>query len=148
MTLELILNELSLNHIAENIHEASLRMEGFIETIRQATQRRASRALRTDRNLIDIQLAPDYPVRKWLNDATVDRETKRFFLTLVSKTPYLNGLPQVQNQAYGLDCWHEQKRAEGLLIAYLNQWSGREHALGAREGCAICHSLVRASGGE
>jgi hypothetical protein len=119
MPLELVLNELSLNTAAPTPMMARERMLDFLETVRQATRRRADKALRTDRDLNDIQLAPNYPVQRWRNDPEVEREWKQFFRTLTSKVPYLDGLPLIQERAYGMDCKHNGATASGLLAAYL-----------------------------
>ncbi len=117
--LELVLNELSLNAAAPTSIVARERMLEFLETVRQATVRRATKVLRTDCNLNNIQLAPDYPVQRWRNDPEVELEWKQFFRTLTSKVPYLDGLPLIQDRAYTMDCRHSGTKAKGLLAAYL-----------------------------
>jgi hypothetical protein len=119
MSLELVLNELSLQTIAPTLVVARERMLDFLETVRQATKRGAEKALRTDRDLNNIQLAPNYPVQRWRNDSEVDREWRQFFRSLTSKVPYLDGLPLVQERAYEMDCTYAGISASGLLAAYL-----------------------------
>lgn len=118
MPLEMVLNELSLRP-ASSVIEAHTRMKDLIETIRQATKRRISRALRTDRDLNDIELAAEYPVRRWRNDPEVDLEAKRFFRSLTSQAPYFANVPVAAARASGMDCFFCGERANGLLAAYL-----------------------------
>jgi len=118
MPMEMVLNELSFRP-APSIIEARARMNDLLETVRHATARRVAKALRSDRDLNDIELAPGYLVRRWRNDNEIDRELKRYFLTLATKAPFLIDAPLAIARASGIDCFYNGERANGLLAAYL-----------------------------
>lgn len=120
MTIELVLNELSIRP-APSPREACERMADFVETVRQATKRRIAKYIRTDYNLLDLELAEGYMLRSWLNDRRngVDREVQRFVLSLVSKAPYYVDEPLAQARAAGMEGYLGDRQAAGLLAAYL-----------------------------
>jgi hypothetical protein len=75
MPLEMVFNELSLQ-TTDDIYVARDWMSTFIQTVRQATSHGMSRVIRTQSDFFDIRLASDYPLRRWLNDGDVDKETR------------------------------------------------------------------------
>ncbi|WP_273249565.1 hypothetical protein [Limnospira indica] len=79
MTVEMVLNELSLRTLAADIPTARQWMSVFIQTLRQATRSGVKRVVRTQDDINSIQLAPEYPLAKWRNDPQVNREEQRFF---------------------------------------------------------------------
>ncbi len=73
MDLEMVLNELSLTP-AEDIPTAQKRMSDFIDTVRTATTHGVKRVIRTKEDFQSTILAPNYPIMRWRNDSSVDRE--------------------------------------------------------------------------
>lgn len=118
MAMEMVLNELSLQP-ASSVYEARARMACFIETMQQATKRRIPRLLHTDDDVKDIELAPDYPVRRWLNDHEVDLEARRYFKVLAQKAPLLSSEPLAAARASGMECFYHGASAKGFLAAFL-----------------------------
>ncbi len=120
MEMELILNELSLQEV-ENAHVARKLMRDFISTIRAATKQGMKRTLRTHDDVYGISLAPDYPIRKWLNDNEADREERRLFRSLATKAPFLIDITDDSiTDRHGRTQFSFQDRdAIGLGIAYL-----------------------------
>lgn len=118
MSLDLVLNELSLQP-ASSVIDARNRMQVLLETIRVASSYRITKTIRSDRDINDINLAPHYPVRRWRNDQDVDREARRYFLSLTSKSPFLAGEPLATARACGIDAFYVGERIHGLLAAYL-----------------------------
>lgn len=119
MELELVLNELSLQSLAEDIPTARQRMAQFIPTIRAVTRFQTSKALRTSSDLNDILLAPEYPVRRWRNDPGVELEQRRFFRSLASKMPILVDRPDITEATWGIDCLCNGQQAIGFRAALL-----------------------------
>lgn len=119
MTLDLVLNELSLQTPAEDIPTARQRMSELIQTLREAITHGASRALRTTSDLHDILIAPEYPVRRWRNDSGVEREQQSYFRTLTSKTPPLVDIPERESDFQGIECWCHGVQATGFGVAFL-----------------------------
>lgn len=121
MDLEMVLNELSLSPLASDVYDARLRMAGLIQTIVQATSSGVKKVLRTSSTLYAEDLAPEYPVARWLNDPQVDKDTQRFFRTLTTKAPFLVDVNDKKVQdAFGLsEFFYEDRPAIGLGVAFL-----------------------------
>lgn len=66
-------------------------------------------------------MAIGYPVARWMNDAEVDRETRRYFRSLATKAPYLRDVNDANIlDSYSLsDFSYERRKATGLGIAFL-----------------------------
>jgi hypothetical protein len=121
MELEMVLNELSLRTSAANIPAARQMMSDFIETIIAATTSKVKRIIRTHSSLDSEELAPGYPVARWRNDNEVDRDLRRFFTALVTKSPFLNDVfdLDILNSANLSDFFYGEDRALGLGVAFL-----------------------------
>lgn len=120
MDLEMVLNELSMRFPASDIYVARQRMVHLIETVLQATTHGVKRTLRTHSDFNGQMLAPDYPVVRWSNDSSVDRELRRFFRTLVTKSPFLEDITDVsiQNTFYLSESFHNGETAVGFGVAF------------------------------
>jgi len=121
MDLEMVLNDLSLRPPAENLNDARQRMAGLVQTVSVATKHGVKKILRTSSSLVSEELAPNYPVARWLNDAHVDRELQRFFRTIVTKAPFLSDVNAVsmQESIYLSDYFYGEDLAAGLGVAFL-----------------------------
>lgn len=120
MDLEMVLNELSLRSPATDVHVARQRMSDLILTVVVATKHGVKRTIRTLSNLDAEELAPNYPIARWRNDSNVDRELQRFFRTLVTKSPFLEDVADLDIlRSIGLsDFFHSEDQAIGLGVAY------------------------------
>ena len=120
MDLEMVLNELSLREPANDIHEARQRMSELIQTVIMATAKGVKRVIRTHRNFDFEVLAPGYPVIRWSNDPMVDKEARRYFRSLATKSPYLEDILDLNiRQKVSLsDFFQNEEQAEGFGIAY------------------------------
>ena len=95
MTLDMVLNELSLQTPAPNILIARQWMSSFIQTILSIKSQAGGQAsLRTQYEFHSTLLASDYPLKRWLNDSEVDREERRFIKTLATKSPFSQQLSE------------------------------------------------------
>jgi len=121
MDLEMVLNELSLQPLANDVQIARQRMIDLITTLQAATTRGIKRELLTHDNLNNVFLAPDYPLARWRNDNEVDREARRFFSRLSTNYPIPASVtdPEVKKKVDTSDFLHENDRATGLGIAFL-----------------------------
>ncbi|GAB1542017.1 hypothetical protein NUACC21_46900 [Scytonema sp. NUACC21] len=99
MDFDIILNELSLQNLAPNEEIARQWMTGLIKTIKAIKAHGVKVSLRTKDNFYSTVLAPNYPLRRWLNDKEVDRVERGFIITLVTKSPFSTEIinPAVQN---------------------------------------------------
>jgi hypothetical protein len=90
--MELILNELSFDGSAIDLDTARCWMEELGRTINAATIRGAERILRTHRDFWSIKMTSNYSISDWSNDQSVDRDIKRFILSLAGKSPFIEDL--------------------------------------------------------
>src|SRR5260370_11300927 len=120
MELEMVLNELSLRPIANNIPTARQRMSDLILTAIVATKHGVKSVMRTYSNLDTEELASGYPVACWRNDGKVDIEMRRFYRTLVTKSPFLDDItnPDILNNVDLSDCFCGGDREIGLGVAF------------------------------
>lgn len=102
--------------LADDVHEAQRRMSTFVRTYRQLTTRVR---LRTDDELSGLELALDYPLARWRNDESVDKEERSYFRTIVHRSPPLVDLPDQQEEAGATEAWLEGVRSQSCLAAYL-----------------------------
>jgi len=119
MDVEMVFNELSAVP-APDIHTARQRMSMFIGVTALATGKfGVKRVLRIAEK--NIMLAEEYPLEKWRNDHTVNRDERRQFDLLQTKYPPLTGFEDtdIEDQYITTDFHYKNKRADGLGIAYL-----------------------------
>jgi hypothetical protein len=121
MEIDLILNELSTKDFPVDLDVYRL-MSNFIATIKAMKARYGKINLRTEYDFYEILLSPDYPLRRWLN--TVDEVERRFFKSLITKSPFSTDIPDLQirdlEDNRGLTEFHYRgKVAIGLGVAYL-----------------------------
>lgn len=123
MTLDMVLNELSLRSPAPDITTACSWMSCFIQTVKGIKKKAGSQALlRTQYEFYDTNLAPDYPLRRWLNDVEVDREQQRFIKSLATKSPFSedtleSAIEEVENNVGAYEFRYQNERAIGLGVA-------------------------------
>lgn len=65
--------------------QSKVAMENFVRNLRDAAFCGAELALRNSDPFINSLLAPGYHAKQWLNDPSVDRESRRFLLSQVAK---------------------------------------------------------------
>ncbi len=120
MAVEMVLNDLSLLSPVGERGAARKLMTELIDVLSTAVIS-GVKTLRTQNNLYNLVLSPDYPVASWLNDNQVEREERSFLRTLGTKTPLLAEItnPTVQEEQSLADFKHEGESAYALGIAYL-----------------------------
>jgi len=116
--MELILNDLSCITAADRLTARDW-IHTFLRTVRAAFATGISRSLRAKEDFQNWPLAPDYPFQKWLNDGEVDRETRLYFLSLTTKSPFWVDLPQLEDQVLACEFYFEKREAIGLGVAFL-----------------------------
>lgn len=120
MDLEMVLNELSLRTPVTDIPTAQQLMSDLISTVRQATSSGVKRVLRTSDEINNIELAPGYPVARWRNDPTVNREERSFFRTLTAKAPFWTDVSETIKNDFDLsEVWYQGEQAKGLGFAVI-----------------------------
>lgn len=121
MTVEMVLNELSLQTLAADIPTARQWMSVFIQTLRQATGSGVKRVVRTQNDINSIQLAPDYPLARWRNDPQVSREEQGFFRLLTTKAPFWTDVAEDIKRQFDLsDISYRGDIAPGLGFAWIS----------------------------
>lgn len=117
----MVFNELSLRTPANDIPTAREWMLGLINTMRMATAKGVNRMLRTHGDFHTAVLAPDYPLARWRNDNEVDRDTRRYFNSLITKAPFLTDIrnPQIENNILLSEFICGGHHATGLGVAFL-----------------------------
>lgn len=141
MDLDLILNELSLRNPAPNEQEAQQRMSELIKTIKAVKAQGVKVSLRTKEDFYTTILAPNYPLRRWLNDA--DQVERIFIKTLATKAPFSNDIvnsdiQDIENNASLSEFRHQGEMAIGLGIAYVLETIAISLL---SEECWDCHRL-------
>jgi putative addiction module killer protein len=123
MAVEMVLNDLSLITPVSSQGLARAIMTELIEVLSTA-KIYGVKTLRTQDNLYELLLAPDYPVSRWLNDGQVEREERSFFRgKLDTITPLLaeiNDQTIKENEELS-DFKYQGKPAYALGIAHLLQ---------------------------
>ena len=121
MDFEMVLNELSLGTPAADIQTARQWMSDFIITVRTATAQGVNRVIRTQSDFQDTILAPNYPLQRWRNDNEVDRDTRRFLNTLITKAPFLKDIANsdFESQVGLSEFKHQGESANGLGHAFV-----------------------------
>jgi hypothetical protein len=119
--MELIFNELSLASPAPDRDTGHGWMQSLSETIRAAVDRGVAPLLRTCGNFWSTDLTPNYTLAHWSADRTVDRDLKRYIMTIAGKAPFietLHGEAEDKAEAAAEFSWCG-KRALGLGLAAL-----------------------------
>lgn len=119
MTVEMYLNELSLNKPANDIYMARIMGSQLVQTTYVAIQLGLERVLRTHEKFFNLVMAPNYPISKWLNDSEVDKEIQRYIKTLTTKAPFWEGLPGLESGTYINEFSWQNQSAVGLGASYL-----------------------------
>ena len=136
----MVLNELSLQTPAVDVPQARQLMSELVTTARTATSRGVKKVIRTQGDFQSTLLAPDYPVARWRNDNAVDRDVRRFFLSLTTKAPFLADVSdsKLEDSVNLSEFKHQGNHAHGLGIAYLLQTLALSFA---SEECWDCSNL-------
>ena len=121
MDLEMVFNELSLRTPTSDEQTARQLMSELMSTVRQATSSGVKRILRTSSDINNIELAPGYPVARWRNDNTVNREERSFFRTLTAKAPFWTDVAEEIKNDFDLsDVFYQGEEARGLCFALVS----------------------------
>ncbi len=120
MSKELVVNELSLYPPCLDRTTAMARMQKFLLLLSKlkAHSRGASISIRTTTPLNEWMLAPDYAVKQWRNDGSVDRELRRKLQVIQFNWPAASE-PELSSRQLGIECFCHGQRAEGLGLAWL-----------------------------
>ncbi|MEH1841807.1 MAG: hypothetical protein V7L20_24430 [Nostoc sp.] len=124
MEIDLVLNELSLKNLASNKETARQWMSNFINTVKAVKAQGVKVYLRTKDNFHATILAPDYPLRRWLNDKEVDQVEQGFIRNLATGSPFSTNITNldiqdIENNAGLSEFWHQGELAIGLGVAHL-----------------------------
>nr|WP_230966716.1 hypothetical protein [Nostoc commune] len=107
---------------APNEQVAQQRMSELIKTIKTVKAQGVKVSLRTQEDFHTTILAPNYPLRHWLNDA--DRDERLFIKILGTKAPFSTDIANseiqdIENNASLSEFRHQGEMAIGLGIAYV-----------------------------
>jgi len=113
MTLEVVVNELSLKNPAPDINTARKLMSDFIEILRLINEVTKSTTTYTHYEFFNTVLAPNYSLSSWLSDREIDREEQRLILTLIN-LPFTEDV-NIDNYEFS----YEGESVIGLGVAYI-----------------------------
>jgi hypothetical protein len=120
--LEPIFNDLSAEPAALDLASAFERMSRLIELLRAAPDHGLDPGLRIPQTFHGLFIGPEYRIWDWLNDPRVPREQTLFLLTLATRSPYLDQVPDaIQERALLVDLRVDESKSDGLRAAYLLQ---------------------------
>ncbi|WP_238178476.1 hypothetical protein [Calothrix sp. 336/3] len=99
-------------------------MSELIKTIKAVKAQGVKVSLRTKENFHTTILAPNYPLRRWLNDNNADQVERSYIRTLATKAPFSTGLinaeiKEIEDNASLSEFRYQGKLAIGLGIAYI-----------------------------
>ena len=119
MSVDLVLNELSLAMHAETDEHGMALMSGLADTMFEAGRWGANKVLRAPRNFHAMMLGPSYPVGKWSRDNRVSIDHRTRFLVWTTKSPYLDRLlEEAADDSFARSEYQSSGRTcEGLAIA-------------------------------
>jgi hypothetical protein len=119
MSIDLVLNELSLRSSAESAERGMELMRGLADTIFAAGRAGSSKFLRVPRGFHAMMLGPSYPVGRWTGDKRVPEEYRRLFLLWATKSPFLDQvLERTANDTLARSEYrHAGEICEGLAVA-------------------------------
>lgn len=121
MAVEMVLNDLSLLSPVRDRGIARKLMTDLISVISTA-KTSGVKILRTQNNLYDLTLSPDYPIASWLKDSQVEHDERSFFLRQLDiRTPLLAKITDstIEEEECLSDFRHQGEIAYALGIAYL-----------------------------
>jgi hypothetical protein len=137
MPIEMVLNELSIQPLAEDIYVARQRISILVQTLVEATSYRVSRTLRTKDGLSTTLLTDEYTIQHWLSDSQVDTDEQRYIRSLITKAPFLVDLPSLYNQFLVREFHYGERVVAGLGVAHLISGLGVSFASGSEWDSAI-----------
>lgn len=118
--LEPVFNDLSAEPPALDLAAAFERMSRLVELLRVAPDHGLDRGLRIPQTFHNLALCPEYRVWDWLNDTRVPREQTVFLLTLATRSPYLDQVPdEIKERALLVDLRVDGMESDGLRAAFL-----------------------------
>ena len=116
----MVFNELSARTLAPDISTARQWMSELISTMREA-KGCGLKGIRTKTDFHAMELAEDYPLRRWLNDREVNQDEQFFLLTLATN-PLFGNIDDVEIKikVEDPDCELslQGSPAEGFKVAY------------------------------
>jgi hypothetical protein len=118
MLLEMFLNELSLV-TARDVAAGQVWAERFVQTARAAAARGVQRTIHVPADFRAKPVAPGYYWQDWSSDDRVDRELRRYFRSLTTKTPFLRNEPVAESAFSEIDCYVQSQLALGVKAAYV-----------------------------
>lgn len=120
MKAELIFNDLSASDAIPSfptIEQACMKMNQLIEVIKKAFEFGADRnGFRVHERFDQILLADQYPLSKWRNDKSVDRDRRVYWTSLQTKSPFLQATDSCETAEKEIteEFKYQGKKADGL----------------------------------
>ena len=87
--MEVLFNELSLQHPRSDKHVARESMGALMQILARLFHAGVSKTLHVSRGLMSRELAPGYMIIQWMNDPEVPREHRALLKTITTRGPYL-----------------------------------------------------------
>lgn len=141
--MNLVFNELSLSARSSK-HAAQQIMRQFVFVLRK-TRELGFSGIRARSTFLYADLAPNYILKQWMNDPTVEREHKSFFKSFATKYPDIEDsdvekvLKYAGYEAVGLSLAYEQQTV-GVSFFTDNKWDASYLSLNNGELCSVMHA--------
>ena len=100
--LDPVFNDLSLVPLAENRAETYSRMSNLVSLLNEAPTHRLGSGLRTSESFYLLELEEGYQLNDWLYDPHVSKEESLFMLTLATKSPFWEHIPETAREKVDL----------------------------------------------
>ncbi|WP_223805689.1 type II toxin-antitoxin system RelE/ParE family toxin [Pseudanabaena sp. UWO310] len=121
MTVEMVLNDLSIPSPVNEIGYARKLMTDLVDVLGTAIFYGAKKALRSEGSLYSIDLSYNYPIAAWLNDDQVDIDDRRLLRSFEINSPLLAQISdsRIHDQKALSDFSCQDETAYALGISYL-----------------------------
>ncbi|KJR40046.1 hypothetical protein MCHI_004052 [Candidatus Magnetoovum chiemensis] len=118
--MDIYFNELS---IQQATHSATAKewMSSLIQVYKKAKEENGFNSLKTSKQIFDENLAPNYTIRQWLNDRSVNRDEQSLFRQIATKSPYIDEMLDsgIKDEDGLVEFRYNAKTAKGLGAASL-----------------------------
>ena len=115
--MQIVLNELSSMFPRESIEDGKQVMENFLNTYFQAKALLNDDTILIDQDYQNVALANGYPIAKWRNDDSIDREVRRRFYRMINHSVTFTSAEFLEEASWLVsgEFIHSGKEAKGCV---------------------------------
>jgi hypothetical protein len=120
MSLEYVLNELSVAELMPSVQDANAVMDTFVDVLKSSRELGIRPSVRTHISIEGIELSPGYFISNWCSDQTISKEKRLYIRKLLTNSPLLEGLPEgLQEDIKEVGVKFNGLLGNGLTVAFL-----------------------------